>query len=65
MNLLLDSLVMLGLSTLVPALFSLVGFGQLSYNQTSGIQSPIDNIPPVITVPNNATLEASNPNGKI
>jgi hypothetical protein len=64
MNILLDSVLMLGLSTLVIALFSLVGLGQLSNNQTSGIQALIDNIPPVIAVPNNATLEASNPNGK-
>jgi hypothetical protein len=44
--------------------YSLIGLGQLSYSQTIGIQSLIDNIPPVIAIPNNATLEASNPNGK-
>ncbi len=64
MNLLLDSLWILDLSTIVLTLFSVVGLGQLSYYQTSGIQSHNDNIPPVIAVPNNATLEASNPNGK-
>jgi hypothetical protein len=64
MNLLLDNLWMLSLSTFVLTVYSLIGLGQLSYSQTIGIQSLIDNIPPVIAVPNDATLEASNPNGK-
>lgn len=55
---------MLSLSNLVLTMCSLVGLGQLSYYQTSGSQSLIDNIPPVIAVPNNETLDASNPNGK-
>jgi hypothetical protein len=54
---------MLVLTILVLTLFSLVGLGQLSYNQTSGIQALIDKIPPVIAFPKNSTLEASNPNG--
>ena len=41
MNLLIDSLWMLVLTILVLTLFSLVGLGQLSYNQTSGIQALI------------------------
>lgn len=64
MNLLLDNLWMLSLSTFVLTVYSLIGLGQLSYSQTIGIQSLIDDIPPVIVVPNDATLEASNPNGK-
>jgi hypothetical protein len=52
------------MATLVLSVYSLVGLVQLSYSQSTEIQSSTDNDPPVIAVPNDSTLEATNSNGR-
>jgi hypothetical protein len=65
MNLLLDILSKLSVSIFVLLMGSLISFfPQFSYSQSNGSQSSIDNIPPVIEVPNDSTVDATDSNGR-